>query len=137
MDNGTISALDVETKTWLTVLRASPLRVRREMADSSVAITLRPPTAAASPWKTRMHRLIEEEGIVLMPGIYDALSAAVLQSLGFRAGFVSGYAVSASRLGMPDIGLLTYLSLASQLPSFSLAHLGFLSSIYDSFLLER
>ncbi|URD93014.1 carboxyvinyl-carboxyphosphonate phosphorylmutase [Musa troglodytarum] len=40
-------------------------------------------------------------------GIYDALSAAVLQSLGFRAGFISGYAVSASRLGMPDIGLLT------------------------------
>ncbi|CAL9764284.1 unnamed protein product [Musa acuminata subsp. burmannicoides] len=77
------------------------------MADSSVAITLRPPTAAAGPRKTRMHRLIEEEGIVLMPGIYDALSAAVLQSLGFRAGFVSGYAVSASRLGMPDIGLLT------------------------------
>ncbi|RWW87223.1 hypothetical protein BHE74_00003971 [Ensete ventricosum] len=59
-------------------------------------------------WKTRMHRLIEEEGIVLMPGIYDALSAAVLQSLGFKAGFVSGYAVSASRLGMPDIGLLTF-----------------------------
>ncbi|KAG6490966.1 hypothetical protein ZIOFF_052298 [Zingiber officinale] len=56
--------------------------------------------------KMHMHRLIEE-GIVLMPGIYDALSAAVLQSLGFKAGFVSGYAVSASRLGMPDIGLLT------------------------------
>ncbi|XP_042463128.1 carboxyvinyl-carboxyphosphonate phosphorylmutase, chloroplastic-like [Zingiber officinale] len=57
--------------------------------------------------KTRMHRLIEDEGIVLMPGIFDALSASVLQALGFKAGFVSGYAVSASRLGMPDIGLLT------------------------------
>ncbi|THU58819.1 hypothetical protein C4D60_Mb03t18470 [Musa balbisiana] len=71
------------------------------MADSTVSV------AVTGPRKTRMHRLIEEEGIVLMPGIYDALSAAVLQSLGFRAGFVSGYAVSASRLGMPDIGLLT------------------------------
>ncbi|RWW38633.1 hypothetical protein BHE74_00056123 [Ensete ventricosum] len=75
------------------------------MADSTVNV------AVSGPRKTRMHRLIEEEGIVLMPGIYDALSAAVLQSLGFRAGFVSGYAVSASRLGMPDIGLLTYVSL--------------------------
>ena len=77
------------------------------MADSTVRV------AVTGPRKTRMHRLIEEEGIVLMPGIYDALSAAVLQSLGFRAGFVSGYAVSASRLGMPDIGLLTYLPLPS------------------------
>ncbi|URD93505.1 carboxyvinyl-carboxyphosphonate phosphorylmutase [Musa troglodytarum] len=71
------------------------------MANSTVSV------AVNGPRKTRMHRLIEEEGIVLMPGIYDALSAAVLQSLGFRAGFISGYAVSASRLGMPDIGLLT------------------------------
>ncbi|URD94321.1 carboxyvinyl-carboxyphosphonate phosphorylmutase [Musa troglodytarum] len=71
------------------------------MANSTVSL------AVNGPRKTRMHRLIEEEGIVLMPGIYDALSAAVLQSLGFRAGFISGYAVSASRLGMPDIGLLT------------------------------
>ncbi|URD93801.1 carboxyvinyl-carboxyphosphonate phosphorylmutase [Musa troglodytarum] len=71
------------------------------MANSTVSV------AVNGPRKTRMHRLIEEEGIVLMPGIFDALSAAVLQSLGFRAGFISGYAVSASRLGMPDIGLLT------------------------------
>ncbi|RWW34341.1 hypothetical protein BHE74_00046440 [Ensete ventricosum] len=81
------------------------------MADSTVAVAVRPISALSGPRKTRMHRLIEEEGIVLMPGIYDALSAAVLQSLGFRAGFISGYAVSASRLGMPDIGLLTYLPL--------------------------
>ncbi|WOL14225.1 carboxyvinyl-carboxyphosphonate phosphorylmutase, chloroplastic-like [Canna indica] len=77
------------------------------MAKSPMAVTMKPLSAAAGPRKTRMHRLIEEDGIVLMPGIYDALSAAVLQSLGFKAGFVSGYAVSAARLGMPDIGLLT------------------------------
>ncbi|URD75799.1 carboxyvinyl-carboxyphosphonate phosphorylmutase [Musa troglodytarum] len=77
------------------------------MANSPMAVAVKPLPAGGQPRKTRMHRLIEEEGIVLMPGIYDALSAAVLQSLGFKAGFVSGYAVSASRLGMPDIGLLT------------------------------
>ncbi|KAG6488934.1 hypothetical protein ZIOFF_050192 [Zingiber officinale] len=77
------------------------------MADSPSVVAVKPLSNGAGPRKTRMHRLIEEDGIVLMPGIYDALSAAVLQSLGYKAGFVSGYAVSASRLGLPDIGLLT------------------------------
>ncbi|CAN0928538.1 Carboxyvinyl-carboxyphosphonate phosphorylmutase, chloroplastic [Linum grandiflorum] len=56
---------------------------------------------------TRFHRLIEEKGIVLMPGCYDALSAAIVQKTGFSAGFVSGYALSASLLAKPDFGLLT------------------------------
>lgn len=57
--------------------------------------------------QTRFHRLIEEQGIVLMPGCYDALSAAIVQQTGFSAGFISGYALSASLLGKPDFGLLT------------------------------
>ncbi|KAF8411705.1 hypothetical protein HHK36_004263 [Tetracentron sinense] len=36
------------------------------------------------------------------------LSAATVQKTGFSAGFISSYAVSASRLGKPDLGLLTY-----------------------------
>ncbi|KAF3791321.1 Transmembrane 9 superfamily member 2 [Nymphaea thermarum] len=42
-----------------------------------------------------------------MPGCYDALSAAIVQKSGFSAGFISGYALSASLLGKPDFGLLT------------------------------
>ncbi|KAF5834096.1 Pyruvate/Phosphoenolpyruvate kinase-like domain-containing protein [Dunaliella salina] len=42
-----------------------------------------------------------------IPGVYDALSAKVLERAGHKAGFVSGYAVSATLLGEPDIGLLT------------------------------
>ncbi|CAN8234300.1 unnamed protein product [Cochlearia groenlandica] len=57
--------------------------------------------------QTRVRRLIEEQGIVLMPGCYDALSAAIVQQTGFSAGFISGYALSASLLGKPDFGLLT------------------------------
>ncbi|KAL4312073.1 hypothetical protein GQ457_01G028460 [Hibiscus cannabinus] len=57
--------------------------------------------------QTRIHRLIEDHGIVLMPGCYDSLSAAILQQSGFTAGFISGYALSASLLGKPDFGLLT------------------------------
>ena len=57
--------------------------------------------------RTRFHRAIEKDGIVLMPGCFDALSAAIIQRTGFSAAFISGYAVSATLLGMPDIGLLT------------------------------
>ncbi|CAA7400366.1 unnamed protein product [Spirodela intermedia] len=57
--------------------------------------------------RTRFHRAIERDGIVLMPGCFDALSASIIQKTGFSAAFISGYAVSATHLGMPDIGLLT------------------------------
>ncbi|KAK9270878.1 hypothetical protein L1049_026464 [Liquidambar formosana] len=36
--------------------------------------------------QTRIHRLSEDQGIVLMPGCYDALSAAIVQKTGFSAG---------------------------------------------------
>ncbi|TYI39239.1 hypothetical protein ES332_A02G084400v1 [Gossypium tomentosum] len=68
------------------------------------------PTKSSYPtvrMQTRFHRLIEDQGIVLMPGCYDALSAAIVQQSGFTAGFISGYALSASVLGKPDFGLLT------------------------------
>ncbi|MBA0555757.1 hypothetical protein Golob_025914, partial [Gossypium lobatum] len=68
------------------------------------------PTKSSYPtvrMQTRFHRLIEDQGIILMPGCYDALSAAIVQQSGFTAGFISGYALSASLLGKPDFGLLT------------------------------
>ncbi|CAN6458657.1 unnamed protein product [Victoria cruziana] len=56
---------------------------------------------------TRIQQIIEKEGVALLPGCYDALSAAIIQKAGFSAGFISGYSVSAARLGKPDIGLMT------------------------------
>ena len=44
---------------------------------------------------------------VLMPGVWDPLSALLAQEAGFQAVFLSGYCVSGSALGAPDIGLLT------------------------------
>ncbi|KAF3781728.1 Carboxyvinyl-carboxyphosphonate phosphorylmutase [Nymphaea thermarum] len=85
--------------------------IRLPAAGNRRTATRRPASmsSAAAPGKkqTRIQRLIEEEGIVLMPGCYDALSAAIVQKSGFSAGFISGYALSASLLGKPDFGLLT------------------------------
>ena len=45
-------------------------------------------------------------------GCYDALSARVMEKAGFTSAFVSGYAVSATLLGEPDMGLLTMPEMA-------------------------
>jgi len=44
---------------------------------------------------------------VLMPGVYDALSARLAADAGFPVAFLSGYATSASLLALPDFGYLT------------------------------
>ncbi len=42
-----------------------------------------------------------------LPGVYDALTAVLATRAGFRALFLSGYALSAARLAQPDFGVLT------------------------------
>ncbi|KAL3137042.1 hypothetical protein ABBQ32_14203 [Trebouxia sp. C0010 RCD-2024] len=56
---------------------------------------------------TTIHKLIEQNKTLLIPGVHDALSAKVLAHTGHVSAFVSGYAVSATLLGEPDVGLLT------------------------------
>ncbi|CAI7923080.1 unnamed protein product [Closterium sp. NIES-54] len=63
-------------------------------------------TAMASG-NTRIHRLLNENKYLILPGCYDALSALIIEQSGFQAGFISGYATAAAKLGKPDIGLLT------------------------------
>ncbi|MEY3617585.1 MAG: hypothetical protein RL726_283 [Actinomycetota bacterium] len=41
---------------------------------------------------------------VLMPGVWDALSARIVAAAGFSTAFVSGFAVSGTLLGLPDVG---------------------------------
>jgi 2-methylisocitrate lyase-like PEP mutase family enzyme len=49
-----------------------------------------------------------------MPGCHDAMSARLIEEAGFELGFMSGFAVSADRLGLPDTGLISYAELADQ-----------------------
>ena len=52
------------------------------------------------------------QGAVLMPGVYDALTARIAARVGFDVVFVSGYSVSATRLGEPDFGFVTQTEMA-------------------------
>jgi len=49
-----------------------------------------------------------------MAGCYDAMSARLIEQAGLEVGFMSGFAVSAARLGMPDTGLISYGEMVDQ-----------------------
>ncbi|MDG2384700.1 MAG: oxaloacetate decarboxylase [Pirellulaceae bacterium] len=51
--------------------------------------------------------ILDEVGTLVFPGVYDCLSARIVQDVGFPMSFVSGYGVSATSLGEPDMGLMT------------------------------
>ena len=57
-------------------------------------------------------RELVAERTVLMPGVYDALSARIAARVGFDIVFISGYSVSAVQLGEPDFGFLTESEMA-------------------------
>ncbi|WP_288657220.1 oxaloacetate decarboxylase [uncultured Duodenibacillus sp.] len=52
---------------------------------------------------------------MIAPGIYDALSAKLAQAAGLPCLAMGGYAISASRLGQPDVGLLSLTEMAQSL----------------------
>lgn len=56
-------------------------------------------------------RALVENGPVLVPACYDGISAAVLEQAGFTALGLSGAGLAMSRLGVPDLGLLTLTEL--------------------------
>jgi carboxyvinyl-carboxyphosphonate phosphorylmutase len=49
---------------------------------------------------------------VLAPGAYDALSARLVERAGFPAVYMTGFGASASLLGRPDVGLLSFAEMA-------------------------
>ena len=53
-----------------------------------------------------LRRLLEQHKVVRIPGAYDGMSARIAQQIGFPAVAFSGNAVSASLLGVPDLGVL-------------------------------
>lgn len=67
----------------------------------------RPERMATDAPAARLRERIDAPEIAVMPGTYDALSARLAERAGFEAVFTSGFSLSASLLGMPDLGLLT------------------------------
>lgn len=56
---------------------------------------------------TRLRELLKSGETLVVPGCYNAMSAKILEKVGFPAVYMTGYGTSLSLLGMPDAGLAT------------------------------
>jgi methylisocitrate lyase len=56
---------------------------------------------------------LAQHGQLIMPGVYDALSAKIAARAGFEVVFITGYSLSATLLGEPDFGVLTQTEVVS------------------------
>ncbi|MGE5154237.1 MAG: isocitrate lyase/PEP mutase family protein, partial [Bdellovibrio bacteriovorus] len=63
---------------------------------------------------SRLRDLLAGGGLLTMPCCFDALSARLIQEAGFPLTFMSGFAVSATRLALPDTGLITLSEMLDQ-----------------------
>jgi len=68
----------------------------------------------SKPKADKLKNLLDQKDIIVMPGCYDALSAKLIEREKLNAGFMSGFAVSSTRLGMPDTGLISFSEMAEQ-----------------------
>ena len=51
--------------------------------------------------------MLKEKGPIVIPGVYDAMSAKIAEKTGFKAMFQTGYGTSATLFGMPDYGFIS------------------------------
>jgi 2-methylisocitrate lyase-like PEP mutase family enzyme len=67
----------------------------------------------------RLRALLAEPGFVVMPAVWDGLTAKLASGAGFKTAFMSGSCVAASRLGGPDLDLISF---AEMFDSFNMVH---------------
>jgi carboxyvinyl-carboxyphosphonate phosphorylmutase len=63
---------------------------------------------------TKLKALIQRPEILLCPGAYDAYLARAVEQAGFEAVYMTGAGVSHSRLGVPDLGLVSFSEMLDQ-----------------------
>ena len=64
--------------------------------------------------------LIARPGMLVLPGVYDALGARIVEEAGFEAVYISGFCLEAS-YGLPDMGILTMTEIVSRAASTAAA----------------
>lgn len=58
-----------------------------------------------------LRELLAGEEMLLVPGCYDALGARLVEDAGFPAVYMTGFGSAASRLGRPDVGLMSLMEM--------------------------
>jgi 2-methylisocitrate lyase-like PEP mutase family enzyme len=67
----------------------------------------------------KLRELLRAPDFLVMPAVWDGLSARLAQQAGFKTAFLSGSCVAATRLGGPDLDLLSFTEMRD---SFEMAH---------------
>lgn len=62
----------------------------------------------------RLKQLLTAKELIVAPGVFEMFSARIADRMGFNALYMTGYGVSASYLGQPDAGLVTYTDMTSR-----------------------
>ena len=62
----------------------------------------------------KLRSLLNNKEFIPIPSCFDALSAKLIQQANFDVTFMSGFAASASRIGSPDLGLMTFSEVFDQ-----------------------
>jgi len=77
-----------------------------------------------------LRTIINSGELVIAPGVYDMFSALMADKFDFQALYMTGYGVSASHLGVPDVGLVTYTDMVNR--AATIAHKTKLPLIADA-----
>ncbi|MBQ4042748.1 MAG: isocitrate lyase/PEP mutase family protein, partial [Clostridia bacterium] len=71
--------------------------------------------------RKQFRELAEAKEILVLPGAYDALSAKIVEAAGFKGVYLTGYGQSASKLGKPDVGLMSMAEMAERARDMTMA----------------
>jgi 2-methylisocitrate lyase-like PEP mutase family enzyme len=69
----------------------------------------------------RLRQAISDRRALLVPGAANALTARIIEDLGFEAIYLTGAGLANTQLGVPDIGLVTLTELAQVTTSIAAA----------------
>ncbi|HEX6978633.1 MAG TPA: isocitrate lyase/PEP mutase family protein [Alphaproteobacteria bacterium] len=63
----------------------------------------------------QLREILAKPGLHVMPCCFDGLSAKLIAAAGCKVSFMSGFAVAAARLGLPDTGLISFAEMVDTL----------------------
>jgi 2-methylisocitrate lyase-like PEP mutase family enzyme len=86
--------------------------IKPPVARERRVIRTTPASNAPADARKRLRALIEKREALLVPGAANALTARIIEDLGFEAAYLTGAGLANMHLGMPDLGLTTVTELA-------------------------
>jgi len=66
-----------------------------------------------------LRKALDSGETLVAPGVYDMISAIIAEKVGFPAVFIGGYGISASHLGVPDVGIMTFTDILERVRMIS------------------